>query len=200
MQSIKEGQTNFSKAISAAAASKPDLLYIAAYGKEAGLVALQASQKGVPGTCFVDLAAQGPDFVASATQPVAQKCLNSGVPSAQEFAGATQYVTDYQAAYHSDPGTWGTFTYDSLEILAQAVKDAGGWTQAAVQPKLLHTSAYPGITGTITIEPKTGNRVDTPVVMLDIDAAGNYVVDPTWAQAANFPLTTTVPSTTQAGS
>ena len=200
VQSIKEGQTNFSKAVSAAASAKPDLLYIAAYGKEAGLIANQASQQNVGGTCFVDLAAQGPDFVTNATLPVAQKCFNSGVPSAQEFAGATQYVANYESAYHSDPGTWGTFTYDSLEILAQAVKDAGGWNQAAVQSKLAGTSAYPGITGTITIEPKTGNRANTPVVMLDIDAAGNYVVDPTWAQAADFPLTSTVPSTTLAGS
>ena len=87
-----------------------------------------------------------------------------------------------------------------MEILAQAVRDAGGWKQAAVKSKLANTSAYPGITGTITIQPKTGNRVNTPVVMLDIDAAGNYVVDPTWAQAADFPLTTTVPATTQAAS
>ncbi len=200
VQPIKEGQTNFSKAVSAAAAAKPDLLYIAAYGKEAGLIAQQASQMNVGGTCFVDLAAQGPDFVTNATLPVAQKCLNSGVPSAQEFAGATEYVANYESAYHSDPGTWGTFTYDSVEILAQAVRDAGGWKQAAVKSKLANTSAYPGITGTITIQPKTGNRVNTPVVMLDIDAAGNYVVDPTWAQAADFPLATTVPATTQAAS
>jgi branched-chain amino acid transport system substrate-binding protein len=188
VQSIKEGQTNFTKALTAAAAAKPDLLYIAAYGKEAGLLALGASQKNVGGTCFVDLAAQGPDFVSNATTAVAQKCLNSGVPSAEQFAGAAEYVANYQSAYQATPGTWGTFTYDSLEILAQAVRDAGSWNEAAVQSKLAHTSAYPGITGTITIQPNTGNRLNTPVVMLDIDSAGNYVVDPTWAQANDFVL------------
>jgi ABC-type branched-subunit amino acid transport system substrate-binding protein len=84
-----------------------------------------------------------------------------------------------------------------LEILAEAVKDAGGWNQAAVQSKLATTTAYPGITGTITIQPKTGNRLNTPVVMLDIDANGNYVIDPTWATAEQFPLPTTAePATT----
>lgn len=190
-QSIKEGQTNFKKALSAAAAAKPDLLYIAAYGKEAGLLALGASQMNVSGTCFVDLAAQGPDFVTAATTPVAQKCLNSGVPSAEQFAGAAEYVSDYNSTFHAQPGTWGTFTYDSLEILAQAVRDAGSWSQAAVRSKLSNTTAYPGITGTITIQPKTGNRLNTPVVMLDIDASGNYVVDPTWATAEHFPLPAT---------
>jgi ABC-type branched-subunit amino acid transport system substrate-binding protein len=194
-QSMKEGQTNFTKVLTAAAAAKPDLLYIAAYGKEAGLIALGASQMNVPGTCFVDLAAQGPDFVSNATTPVAQKCLNSGVPSAEQFAGAAEYVADYTSTFHATPGTWGTFTYDSLEILAQAVRDAGGWKEAAVQSKLSHTSAYPGITGTITIQPKTGNRLNTPVVMLDIDAGGNYVIDPTWAAAEHFPIPSATPTT-----
>ena len=135
---------------------------------------------------------------------MAEKCLNSGVPSAEHLAGAADYVTNYESAYHTSPGTWGTFTYDSLEILAQAVRDAGGWKQAAVQSKLLQTSAYPGITGTITIQPKTGNRLNTPVVMLDIDAGGNYVIDPTWAEAEHFPhpryctLPSTAPATVPA--
>jgi branched-chain amino acid transport system substrate-binding protein len=187
-QSITEGQTDFSAAVSAAATAHPDLLYIAAYGTEAGLVALQASRSNVGGGCFVDLAAQGPDFVSAATPPVAQRCLNSGVPSAQQFAGASQYVSDYEGAYHATPGIWGTFTYDSVKMLAQAERDAGGWHEQAVRSRLAQTANYPGITGTITIEPKTGNRANSPVVILDINAAGNYLINPTWAQLAGFPL------------
>jgi branched-chain amino acid transport system substrate-binding protein len=189
-QSITESQSDFSAVASAAAAAHPDLLYIAAYGAEAGQVARQASQSNVGGTCFVDLAAQGPDFVSAATTPVAQRCLNSGVPSAQQFAGAGQYVSAYQAAYHATPGTWGTFTYDSVNMLAQAARGAGSWNEAAVQSRLSHTSNYQGVTGTITIQPQTGNRANSPVVILNIDSAGNYLINPAWAQAAGFPLPT----------
>ncbi len=188
-QSITESQSDFSAPLAAAAAARPDLLYISAYGTEAGQVALQAAQKNVGGTCFVEgLAAQGSDFVSAATIPVAQRCVSSGVPSAQQFAGAGQYVAAYQAAYHATPGTWGTFTYDSVDMLAQAVRAAGGWNEAAVQSRLDHTTNYQGITGTITIEPPTGNRANSPVVILDIDAAGNYLINPAWARATGFPL------------
>ncbi len=193
-QPISEGQHDFSAAVSAAAAAHPDLLYIAAYGPEAGQVARQASQAKVTGGCFVDLAAQGPDFVSAATSPVAQRCLNSGVPSAQQFTGAAQYVTDYQSAYHATPGIWGTFTYDSVKMLARAVQDAGGWHEGAVRSRLDQTTNYPGITGTITIDPKTGNRANSPVVILDINSAGDYLINPTWAHAAGFPLPATPPS------
>jgi branched-chain amino acid transport system substrate-binding protein len=186
MVSVTSTQTNYTAALSKVTASHPGLLYIAAYGAEAGAIAKAASTENA-GKCFVDLAAQGPDFVTAATQPVASACLSSGVPSAQQFAGASQYVTNYQSTFHTAPGTWGTFTYDSVEILAAAVKQAG-WHQKGVSTALTHIRNYQGITGPITIAPSTGNRVQSTVVILDVNSASSYVIDPQWAAAAGFPL------------
>jgi branched-chain amino acid transport system substrate-binding protein len=186
--SVLDTQTNFDTVLNTVKNAHPDVVYIAAYGTAAGQIAKQAAQLGVGGRCFVDLAAQGPDFVAAATVPVAQACLNSGVPSAQQFTGAAAYVAAYQAAFHASPGTWGTFTYDSVELLAKSVTAAGGWKQAGTRTQLSHTVNMSGITGAITIDPGTGNRVNAPVVILGVDASGNYVIDPTWAQSVGFSL------------
>jgi branched-chain amino acid transport system substrate-binding protein len=187
VEPVTDKQTDFSTQLGQIAGLHPDLLYIAAYGGEAGHIALAASTMHL-GACFVDLAAQGPDFVSAATAAVAQSCVSSGVPSATQFTAANAYVSSYQDAYHQTPGTWGTFSYDSVEILAAAVKRAGGWHQAAVSSALSHTFGFAGITGSITIDPATGNRVDSPVAILDINASGNYVIDPAWARATGFPL------------
>lgn len=186
--SVKTGRSDYSAAVKKVAQSHPDLLYIAAYGTEAGLIAKEASSTGA-GRCFVDLAAQGPDFVTAAGQSVATACLSSGVPSAQQFAGASQYVSSYQSTFHSSPGTWGTFTYDSVEMLANAVRKAG-WHQKPVVNALAHTTGYAGITGPISIAASTGDRVQNIVVILDVNSAGDYVVDPKWAATAGFPLPT----------
>jgi branched-chain amino acid transport system substrate-binding protein len=186
MVAVSSTQSNFSSALNKVAAAHAGLLYIAAYGAEAGAIAKTAATTGTA-KCFVDLAAQGPDFVTAATQPVASACLSSGVPSAEQFAGASQYVTNYQSMFHTAPGTWGTFTYDSVEILAQAVQRAG-WHQKAVRGALGHIRNYQGITGAITIAPSTGNRVQSTVVILDVNSQGNYVIDPQWANAVAFPL------------
>jgi branched-chain amino acid transport system substrate-binding protein len=185
--SVKTGQSNYMAALHKVVSSHPGLLYISAYGTEAGTIAKEASAIGNTGKCFVDLAAQGPDFVTAATQPVASGCLSSGVPSAQQFSGAAQYVSEYQTAFHTTPGTWGTFTYDSVEVLANAVKQAG-WHQNAVITAMNHTKNLHGITGPITIAPTTGNRVQSTVVILDVNGQGDYVVDPQWAAAVGFPL------------
>jgi ABC-type branched-subunit amino acid transport system substrate-binding protein len=187
---VKEGASNFTSAVAKAAAAHPDLLYISAYGTDAGTIAKEASTMNA-GKCFVEgLAAQGPDFVTAATQPVASACLSSGVPTAQQFAGAAQYVSEYQSTFHTAPGTWGTYTYDSVEILANAIKQAG-WHQKPIIAAMNHTTNYAGITGPITIAPSTGNRVQSTVVILDINSAGDYVIDPMWAAATGFPLPST---------
>ena len=183
---VTSTQATFGRALRKLPASRPDLLYIAAYGTQAGRIALAASHMRL-GTCFVDLAAQGSDFVSGATQSVAEQCVSSGVPSAQQFAGASQYVSNFKATFHANPGTWGTFAYDSVQILASAIKQSG-WQQKAVMTTLDHTTNFQGITGPITIAPSTGNRVQSTVVILNVDASGNYVIDPTWANAVKFPL------------
>jgi ABC-type branched-subunit amino acid transport system substrate-binding protein len=42
--------------------------------------------------------------------------------------------------------------------------------------ELLQTSDYQGETGTITIDPLTGNRVDVPVFILRVDDEGEFVL------------------------
>jgi branched-chain amino acid transport system substrate-binding protein len=185
---VVSGERTYTAALRKVASARPDLLYIAAYGTDAGKIAKEASTMAATGRCFVDLAAQGAAFVNAARQAVAAKCVASGVPSAQQFTGASQYVRDYQSSFRATPGTWGTYTYDSLQILAHALKQTG-WNQKAVIPALDHITAYQGITGPITIAPSTGNRIQSTVVILDVDSAGNYVIDPQWAMATGFPLT-----------
>ena len=184
---VVSGEGSYTAALRKVASAHPNLLYISAYGTDAGKIAKEASTMAETGRCFVDLAAQGPAFVAAAGQTVAAECVASGVPSAQQFTGASQYVRDYQSTFHATPGTWGTYTFDSVEILADALKITG-WHQKAAITALDHIADYQGITGPITIAPSTGNRVQSTVVILDVDSAGNYVIDPQWAMATGFPL------------
>lgn len=57
-----------------------------------------------------------------------------------------------------------------------------------MRAQLSKTTDYTGITGKIAIDPKTGKRRVVPVVILDINKRGAYVVDPRWAKFAHFPL------------
>ena len=185
---ITSDQTQFSDVLATVKAARPTLVYYVAYDPQAEDLVRQAADLGVPGTCLVDgLAAQGPTFLATVPPALARKCVFSGVPTAAQFPNATSYISGYKAAYQEDPGTWGAFAYDSLGVLVRQVTLLRSWAPLKLNPALLHVSRYQGVTGSTTIDPVTGNRVNPPLVMQIVDSAGHYVVAPEWAQHGALP-------------
>jgi ABC-type branched-subunit amino acid transport system substrate-binding protein len=86
-------------------------------------------------------------------------------------------VSAYTKAFPGkQPGTWGTFTYDSARILFRAWDRAGTpFSYAKVVAQLRKTTNYAGATGKITIN-KVGNRPNVPVSILTVDSGGQFDV------------------------
>lgn len=178
--SYNAGQRNFTSLLAGVKAANPSVVYYASYDPEAGELVSQAQSLHMPGTCFVDLAPEG--FIASVGLSVARSCVFSGVPDVSEFPRSSGFIQDIEALYHHRaPGSWAAFSYDSLGLLVHAVEQAGAWDAPRVRRALSHTLAYSGVTGDITIDPATGNRVDPPIVILNVSRTGTYQVDAAWA-------------------
>jgi hypothetical protein len=111
-----------------------------------------------------------PAFVTDAGLNVARSVVLSGVPEAAQLPHADAYVQDYEQRFGRTPGVWGTFTYDSMKVLAEAIETAGSTAFRPALDSLLQTRNYKGAIGTTTIDPLTGNRVDVPVFILNVDA------------------------------
>ncbi|MGH8912021.1 MAG: branched-chain amino acid ABC transporter substrate-binding protein [Acidimicrobiia bacterium] len=167
-------------------AEEPDFIYASTYFPEGAWIAQDILDLENPPACLMGLANQDPGFVEIAGLEAARACPSSGVPDAAQFPQAQGYVEDYRDRFGTDPGTWGTFTYDSVKLLFDAVRRAESWDSDAVNDELTATEGYEGITGTTTIDESNGNRVDVPVVILDVNEEGSYVVDPEWAEFAGF--------------
>jgi branched-chain amino acid transport system substrate-binding protein len=187
-ESFPEDKLDAAALVSKIQGAAPDLFYASTYFPEGGKIAKEAAARGVEGTCLMGLANQDAKFVDSAGLAAARRCYSSGVPSAEQFAGARTYVTAYRKKFNAAPGTWGTFTYDSVQLLFSAVRAAGAWDAHRVREQLSKTKNFAGATGEIDIDPETGNRKVVPVVILDIDKRGAYVVDRKWAEFASFSL------------
>jgi branched-chain amino acid transport system substrate-binding protein len=187
-ESFPEGELDAPDLVKKIQAANPDLFYASTYFPEGGEIAKEAAARGVDATCLMGLANQDAKFVDSAGLAAARRCYSSGVPSAEQFPQAHQYVIDYRTKFDAAPGTWGTFTYDSVQLLFSAVRAVGDWDADRVREQLSRTTDYAGITGEVDIDPETGNREVVPVVILQIDKRGAYVVDRKWATFAGFSL------------
>ena len=175
---IVEGKKSYSDDVAEALKAKPQLVYVSTYFPEGSKIApalLAASAGDNTFGCFMGLANVDPEFVSQAGIRASRFCRYSGVPTAAQIPTAARYVRQYRAAFRTKPGVWGTFTYDSAKLLFAAIRKTGTFKYGTLLKSLLHTRGYKGATGTITIDPSTGNRVNAPVYILTVNAAGQFV-------------------------
>jgi len=175
--SVPPGSTDYTQVINQALASDPGLVYTSTYYPEGSVIARQLAASGSAAQRFMGLANVDPAFVREAGLEVARSCVFSGTPAAPQLPTAGDYVKAYETRFDRTPGVWGTFTYDSLKLLAQAMEEADSTHFRPALNTLLQTENYKGQTGRISIDPLTGNRVKVPVFILRVDQDGVFVVN-----------------------
>lgn len=184
---VQPGKKSYTDVVEALAADKPDVIYAAVYYPEGGLIAKEMHQGGVNAQCIADYGSYDIGFVEVAGVKAARACPVVGVPAPEDFAGATAKVAEYRDQFGEDPGTWSPYTYDSLNFLADGVKKAGGTAPKKLTAALDGVSGWRGWTGSVTIDPKNGNRQPATVVIVETDAEGQLHVDEDWAKAVGAP-------------
>jgi len=175
---VTEGKNDYSAEVAQAFQGVPDLIYVSTYYPEGAKIAQRLALSKLPTKCLMGLANVDAAFVTEAGDIAAQRCVFSGVPEAAQMPGAkaAAYVAAYKKAFKKSPGVWGTFTFDSANILLSTIAKVGNSDFAPVLKALQHTKNYKGATGTTTIRPSTGNRVKVPVYILKVNDKGVFTV------------------------
>jgi len=187
-EKVQPGKKDYTGVVDKLAAGKPDAIYAAVYFPEGGLIAKEMKQGKVEAQCVADYASYDTGFVETAGVAAARACPVVGVPAPEDFVGAAEKVSAYRDRFNqAPPGTWSPYTYDSLNFLADGVKQAGSTDSKKLNTALDGVSGWKGWTGSVTIDPKNGNRQPATVVIVDTDAKGQLHVDSDWAKAVGAP-------------
>jgi branched-chain amino acid transport system substrate-binding protein len=184
-QPLQPGEEDYSGVVSKLAAGKPDAIYAAVYYPEGALIA-KATAPGSSPTCLLDYGSYDTGYVEDAGE-AAPNCDVVGVPAPDDFADSEPLISDYKDQFDGAPGTWSPYTYDSLNVLAQAVDQAGGFDSKALTAALDEVKGFEGWTGSTTLEPGTGNRKPATVTVDEVNDEGALSVDPAWATAVGAP-------------
>jgi len=168
--------TYYPARVAKALATQPDLVYVSTYFPEGVAIAKALTAAGTAPPCLMGLANVDNGFLAKTTLAEAARCRFSGVPAATEMPSARTYVRQYRTKFGRVPGVWGSFTYDSANILFSAINRARSEAFGSVERELRTTTRYRGATGTITIDPTTGYRTTVPVSILRVDRRKTFVI------------------------
>jgi branched-chain amino acid transport system substrate-binding protein len=184
-QQLEPGRDDYSSIVNKLAAGTPDAIYAAVYFPE-GAQITKAISPGSSPTCLLDYGAYDTGYVEDAGD-AAPNCDVVGVPAPGDFAGAETFVSAYEDQFDEAPGTWSPYTYDSLNVLARAAQQTGGFNPKALTAALNKVEGFEGWTGRTTLVPGTGNREPATVTVDEVNDEGAFSVDPAWAKAVGAP-------------
>jgi branched-chain amino acid transport system substrate-binding protein len=184
-QQLQPGQEQYTGVVDKLAAGNPDAIYAAVYFPEGARIAKAISPGSSP-TCLLDYGAYDTGYVEDAGE-AAPNCDVVGVPAPGDFADSETFISEYEEQFDEAPGTWSPYTYDSVNVLAQAVEQAGGFDAKALTAALNEVKGFEGWTGSTTLVPGTGNREPATVTVDEVNDDGAFSVDGAWAKAVGAP-------------
>ncbi|MCP4760144.1 MAG: ABC transporter substrate-binding protein, partial [archaeon] len=78
--------------------------------------------------------------------------------------GSREFVKEFRKKYKITPGSASALTYDAINILANAIKQAGSVAKDDIRSALASTKNFNGITGNISFD-KNGDPAKPAVIM-----------------------------------
>ena len=184
---VEPGAEDYSDTVEKLSAGNPDAIFYSVYFPEGALIAKATRSGGSSPACLLGYASYDTGYVEDAGTADARNCEVIGLPAPDEFEGSTAHVTDYEDRFGEAPGAMSPYAYDSLNVLAHGVEQAGGFDADGLTAALNEVSGLRGWTGPITLEQGSGNRVPTTVTVDEVDDRGVLSVDRSWAKSVGAP-------------
>lgn len=187
---IEPGQDSYASELKQLQAKKPAVIYSAVYFPEGAKIAQELNaqaQSGQATKCLLDYASYDTGYIEDAGVSDAQYCNVVGVPAPSDFKDSAANVAAFRDKFSQAPGTWSPYTYDSVNFAVDGAAAVGSWDATQLSDNLKSVKDWQGWTGSVTIEPKSGNRSPATVVVTNVDQSGEFHVDPAWASAVGAP-------------
>ena len=173
-QSYVAGDVDFKSQLTNIRGQKPDVIFVPGYYGEVGLIAKQARELGIKVALL-----GGDGWDSSKLYEIGGAALDGCYFSSHYSPEATDpkiqdFVKKYQTKYGQVPDALATLGYDSMGVLADALKNAKSLGEADIRDAIAATKAYAGVTGSISLD---ANRdAVKPAVVLKIEnSKASYV-------------------------
>jgi branched-chain amino acid transport system substrate-binding protein len=150
--------SNFSAQITKikALSTKPDFYYVAAMPDNIGTLVKQFRDAGLTGPIVGGDGYDTPDLVKTAGAATSGVFFTTHalMDASIGTEGIKKFIAAYKTEFGSDPeNAFAALGYDTVYLLADAIKRAGGTDSAAIKTALESTKDFKGITGAISFGP-----------------------------------------------
>lgn len=168
--SFEKGDTDFHAQIQKVKAASPDAVYLYGYN-ELGLLAKQMRELGLNSRLLGGLDMELPEFVQTGKNAVEGAIYTKSEYNPSNPDPVSQrFVTDYKAAYGTDPDVYAAVHYDAVMLLARAFKEAGH-DRDKMRQAILSTKGFNGASGVTSFGPS--RDASKPITVKTIQNSGH---------------------------
>lgn len=173
-QNYSGGDKDFNAQLTAIKAVNPDGIFVPGYYTEVGLIAIQARQLGINVPLFGGDGWESSTLVSIGGKALEGTYFSTHFTPQDTNAVVQNFVKKYEAKYNATPDAMAALGYDSMMILADAMKKSGTTAGPKVRDALAAEKDFPGITGQITIDAQ--RNASKPAVILEVTNAEYHFV------------------------
>ena len=170
-QAYSSGDKDFRAALTSIRASNPEMIFIPGYYGEVSLIVRQARELGITCPLVGGDGWDSPELTKGAEKDFNNTYFSNHFSTEDPDPAVQGFIKKYKAKYQNDPDAMAALGYDAANILADAIKRAGGTDSKKLRDAIAATKDYAGVTGSITID--KDRNASKPLTILQI-VEGKY--------------------------
>lgn len=165
-QAYRAGDTDFAPQLTVLKAANPEVIFLPSYYAEAALIIKQARQLGIDVPFIGTDGWDSPEFLKVGGTAVDNSYFSSHFSAESKEPKVEGFVASYGSKYNAAPPPLAALTYDSVYLVAEALKRAGKADRVAVRDALASLQDFVGVTGKITFDQDRNPRKPAVVIRL----------------------------------
>jgi branched-chain amino acid transport system substrate-binding protein len=165
-QSYSSGDKDFKAQLTKLKEGNPDAILASGYYNETGLIAVQARELGITAPLLGGDGWDSPSLVEVAGKAIEGSFFSNHFSPEDQNPLIQDFVKKFKEKHGHAPDAMAALGYDSMMILANAIKKAGTTEGKALRDAIAATKDHAGITGVITLD--KDRNANKPAVILTI--------------------------------
>lgn len=163
-QSYSAGDNDFRAQLTSIRASNPQAIFIPGYYTDAGQIAIQARELGMNMPLIGGDGWESPKLIEIGGAALNGSFYAATVSLASPDPAVQKFVQEWKAKKQVDPEGLNALGYDSLMLLAEAIRKANSVDGTQMRDQLAKIANFPGASGTITFGPDRNPIKPVPIV------------------------------------
>jgi branched-chain amino acid transport system substrate-binding protein len=131
----------------------PEFIYVPGYYQEVAPLIKQARELGITAPIGGGDGWDSPDLVSvGGPEALNNTFFTNHYSSQDQDPKVVEFVKAYKEKYNKEPDAFAALGYDSVQLLVQAIKDAGAADPVKIKDALAKITNFEGITGKMSID------------------------------------------------